>query len=93
MFDDNLFDQLMLNDIINDNEQKNHDKSNVMDIQLHLYEQFLKHHKHVIVGRHDEVQIFKFISNLEINNQCRTNLRKWRFFIIGFYTTDIMRFS
>jgi hypothetical protein len=57
MFDDNLYDQLMMNELINDNEQKNHDKSNEMDNQLHLYGQFLKHHMHVIVQLHDEVQI------------------------------------
>ncbi len=62
MFDDNLYDQLMMNVLINDNEQKNHDKSNEMDNQQHLYEQFLEHHMHVIVELHDEVQIFNFIS-------------------------------
>jgi hypothetical protein len=35
MFDDNLYDQLMMNELINDNEQKNHDMSNEMDNQQH----------------------------------------------------------
>lgn len=61
MYDDNLFDQLMMNDLINDNEDKNHDMSNVMDNQLHLYELFLIHHMHVIVQQHDVLQIFKLI--------------------------------
>jgi hypothetical protein len=61
MFDDNLYDQLMMNELINDNEQKNHDMSNEMDNQQHWYELFLKHHMHVIVGLHDGVQIFNQI--------------------------------
>jgi hypothetical protein len=65
MFDDNLYDQLEMNGLINDNEEKNHDTSNGMDNQQHLYEQFLIHHMHVIVGQHDEVQIFKLICKMK----------------------------
>jgi hypothetical protein len=91
MFDEDLHDQLMLIVLINDNEDKNHDMSNEMDNQQHLYELFLIHHMHVIVQLHDEVQIFKLI--LYLKYFILKYLRKWSFFIIWFYTTTIMRFS
>ena len=72
MFDDNLYDQLKMNELINDNVEKNHDKSNEMDNLQHLYEQFLKHHMHVIVLLHDEVQILNF-SWAVLNEKCFSN--------------------